>query len=622
MFLDAVFIGGLGWLIGWLLRTKLLLSKGGLGTGAALGLCAIVWTVTVLIVATFLQGKRDYLMEGLINRALEEQSQRHPSWVPPDRPVIRHGINTPLAGSSASFLAFGIFWGIRRRKPLSNAGNTQRSFSATPAGSSDSMEEINHSEHKGSGVMEKDEEQFYAIAAQEIASKTMVSGIAAKAFSDALGDDKKTLALYIKLRVESLRDEHRREMDRRCQDAKAKAEETQKDEKAKQLRDQQEIQKKEISKRTCRKCGTVAHDRTMLGLSVTFGGLALFAWLPLKWMPDGHRHPLLTIALLLAPLLAGLLIMMSKPRRCSKCRTPLKLQPAPVNPIMTGPYRRWVTLIPSLLLPGSAQFLSGRRLAGVAWSACYLLSMILIIICLIHPNTPYSINSPGAYNWVLLVLQIIIAVDGLRQPIPRMRFKGWIQFVFVWFGIMLLPLLVTRTFFIRPFRIPTGAMQPTLMGNRESPDGAKIQGDGIFVNLFAYHFSEPQRGDVVVFKTDNLPLVQQNTTYIKRIAGLPGEAVSIVPPNLIVNGNKITEPRIFRLIAEGQVGFSGFRLAPDGFVYPLASPRTLRSDEYLVLGDNTSNSLDGRYFGPIKRDAILGKAFYIYAPANRKRRIE
>lgn len=45
---------------------------------------------------------------------------------------------------------------------------------------------------------------------------------------------------------------------------------------------------------------------------------------------------------------------------------------------------------------------------------------------------------------------------------------------------------------------------------------------------------------------------------------------------------------------------------------------TLGADEFLVMGDNSQNSLDGRHFGAIKRDAILGKAFYIYAPADRK----
>jgi signal peptidase I len=115
--------------------------------------------------------------------------------------------------------------------------------------------------------------------------------------------------------------------------------------------------------------------------------------------------------------------------------------------------------------------------------------------------------------------------------------------------------------------------------------------------------------------------------YIKRLAGLPGETLGIDPPYLLVNEEKVTQPEIFNRIAKKEDGVSGFYPAkvPPSYPAPLASPSariTLGPDEYLVLGDNTLNSLDGRYFGPIKRRAIIGKAFYIYAPADRKRRLD
>ena len=105
---------------------------------------------------------------------------------------------------------------------------------------------------------------------------------------------------------------------------------------------------------------------------------------------------------------------------------------------------------------------------------------------------------------------------------------------------------------------------------------------------------------------------------------MPGETISIDPPYLVVNGKRITQPEIFRKIAEAHE-FAGFRLAGPGVSAFLRSPAdkiTLASDQYLVLGDNATNSLDGRYFGPIKRSSIIGKAFYTYAPADRKGRIE
>jgi signal peptidase I len=114
---------------------------------------------------------------------------------------------------------------------------------------------------------------------------------------------------------------------------------------------------------------------------------------------------------------------------------------------------------------------------------------------------------------------------------------------------------------------------------------------------------------------------------VKRIAGLPGETVSIDPPYLLVNGNRITTPDIFRKMEAGENGFSGFCLVSQNtsipaFLKSSTDKITLGPDEYFVLGDNTMRSLDGRHFGPIKRNAIVGKAFYIYAPANRKRKIE
>lgn len=163
-------------------------------------------------------------------------------------------------------------------------------------------------------------------------------------------------------------------------------------------------------------------------------------------------------------------------------------------------------------------------------------------------------------------------------------------------------------------------MQPTIMGNRKDAAGNRIIGDHVFVNKLIYHFSVPKRGDVIVFKTKGIksPYVRPNEYYIKRLVGLPGETIGIEPPYIIVNGQKLTSPAIFKKIADGQNGYGGYltRLTTS------FSTITLGPDEYFVLGDNSKNSLDGRYYGPIRREAIIGKAFYIYTPADRKRRIE
>ena len=283
-------------------------------------------------------------------------------------------------------------------------------------------------------------------------------------------------------------------------------------------------------------------------------------------------------------------------------------------------YRRWVNLILSSFLPGSAQFLSGRRAAGIAWFFVNLFVVAGCIAFLVHPQTTYSVLAPWPCNWLPLAIWLMLAADSLRRPIPRLGLRGWGAFM-VCLGVPILFALFVRTFVLQPFRVPTKAMQPTIMGNRTATDGSQIHGDHIVINKLAYQLCEPQRGDVIVFKTHGLPGVKEDTCYVKRLAGLPGETLGIDPPYLLVNEQRVTEPAIINQLATSHHGGFCPGTPMPAFPTPLASPSarlTLGPDEYLVLGDNTRNSLDGRYFGPIKRSAIIGKVFYIYAPATRK----
>jgi signal peptidase I len=122
--------------------------------------------------------------------------------------------------------------------------------------------------------------------------------------------------------------------------------------------------------------------------------------------------------------------------------------------------------------------------------------------------------------------------------------------------------------------VVTGSMSPTLEG-RDSGHG----GDYIVVEKIAYRFRKPRKGDVVLVNTKgvDIPNLQRNAHYVRRITGLPGEMVRI-------KGE------------EKQLGV----------------------DEYLVTGDNSEHSID---FGPINRDNILGRAVWIYFPFNRLGRI-
>lgn len=152
-------------------------------------------------------------------------------------------------------------------------------------------------------------------------------------------------------------------------------------------------------------------------------------------------------------------------------------------------------------------------------------------------------------------------------------------------------------------------------------------GDHIFVDKIRYNFSKPRRGDIFVFSTDRIdyPRIRPNSFYIKRLAALPGDEVSIQPPYLVVDDRRITEPYPFqRILEETDKGYpGGYTMphpqpdAPVYFQFP-GHKRLLASDQYLPLGDNTAFSYDGRYFGPVDQDSLVGPAFVVYWPFTRR----
>jgi signal peptidase I len=145
-------------------------------------------------------------------------------------------------------------------------------------------------------------------------------------------------------------------------------------------------------------------------------------------------------------------------------------------------------------------------------------------------------------------------------------------------------------------------------------------GDHVFVNKVSWNFRRPQRGEVIVFSTDNIAGLAQDTHYIKRLVGLPNEAISIDPPYLVVNGQRVTGPaQIARVEDMKEPGYRGYQfvedLGPDkALLKSKMNSITLGPHEYLGFGDNTMNSKDGRYWGAIPEENLVGAASLIYWP--------
>ena len=140
----------------------------------------------------------------------------------------------------------------------------------------------------------------------------------------------------------------------------------------------------------------------------------------------------------------------------------------------------------------------------------------------------------------------------------------------------------------------------TFVGQRTEVEGASMENtlhnvDNLIVDKLSYRFHDPERFDIIVFPFQ----FQDNTYYIKRIIGLPGETVQIMDDGSIyINGEKLEENYGMEVIKPETIGRA-------------AEPIELGDDEYFVMGDNRNNSSDSRsdIVGNIKRENIIGKAW-------------
>ena len=177
--------------------------------------------------------------------------------------------------------------------------------------------------------------------------------------------------------------------------------------------------------------------------------------------------------------------------------------------------------------------------------------------------------------------------------------------------------LVVQAFIVKPYRIPSGSMEPTL-----------AVGERVIVNRIGSHFDKPSVGDIVVFHPPHgadsnvnacgdrgegpfyegpksrLPCDRPTTTrsdqnFIKRVVGVPGDRIAVRDGHVVRNGLEQKEPFI-RACGGGPDCNLGTITVPPG--------------HYFMMGDNRGASDDSRYWGPVPRDWIIGSAFLSYWP--------
>ena len=181
---------------------------------------------------------------------------------------------------------------------------------------------------------------------------------------------------------------------------------------------------------------------------------------------------------------------------------------------------------------------------------------------------------------------------------------------------VLLVVFVLRSFLVEPFQIPSSSMVPTLQ-----------VGDYILVNKFTYgirlpvirnkvlSLNEPERGDVMVF----FPPHMNDTYFIKRVIGLPGDTVTYLDKQLYINGRKLEREPVPQL--EAATNYAVFQEALGNSDHIMQINKMSRSNNvswvvkpghYFMMGDNRDNSSDSRVWGQVPETDIVGKAFAIW----------
>ena len=196
-------------------------------------------------------------------------------------------------------------------------------------------------------------------------------------------------------------------------------------------------------------------------------------------------------------------------------------------------------------------------------------------------------------------------VDRLTRRLPH----GWrvtIDWIVTIVGAIAIVLAI-KAWVVNPYRIPSSSMEPTLHCARPANGCETRFSDRVLANRLVYHFRDPERGEIVVFKTP--PAAQTRCgaggTFVKRLIGLPGERLELRTEGgfsfVYINGRKLPEP----YLQQGRRDTRG----PETFTIP--------AGQYFMMGDNRSQSCDSREWGTVPRDNLIGKVFATYWPPNR-----
>ena len=296
----------------------------------------------------------------------------------------------------------------------------------------------------------------------------------------------------------------------------------------------------------------------------------------------------------------------------------------------------WLAGILSLLMPGVGHAYCGKLRRGLAFGLLYAVGIPAVLGLLAYFG-PASTVLFG----LLMVAAALGTVAAAVVDSCRLAYRTKTDYelkayngagVYVLLGLLIQGSNIGYTLHVRSslfeaFRVPAASTYPAIVPN-----------DRILVDKIAYRKTDPQRGDLVIFKP---PDANWRIHYIKRVVALPGDTAQIRDGLLYINGKELpresvapsavnaSEVRIDGQVLEGEFfeetngnGKYTIFLAPPNYDAVVNTEAVVIPDYHcFVLGDNRNYSLDSRHFGPIPYAAIRGRADYVYWPADTLLRI-